>query len=182
MCTDTALVMEIVAGDKQALGKLVERHKKLAYRWALGLVGNKDDAFDISQEAFLRVYRSAKTFDSSKPFLPWFYTIISNLSRSWLRRRSATESRAVDLDDVSFLLVDEATPEQEYARKEMVARLRKALLKLPFNDREIIMLQHFRGMSYDEIADLLGIPRGTVMSRLYYARKKLANEMRHPDA
>jgi len=182
MCSDTALVMEIVAGDKKALGKLVERHKKLAYRWALGLVGNKDDAFDISQEAFLRVYRSADTFDSNKPFLPWFYTIIANLSRTWLRKRSVTENRTVDLDDVSFLLVDEATPEQAYARKEMVARLRKALLKLPFNDREIIMLQHFRGMSYDEIAELLGVPRGTVMSRLYYARKKLANEMRHPDA
>jgi len=182
MCSDTALVVNMVAGDKHALGKLVERHKKLAYRLALGLVGNRDDAYDISQEAFLRVYRSAETFDTSKPFLPWFYTIIANLSRSWLRKRSATDARAIDLDDVSFLLVDEATPEQALVKKELVAQLRAALLRLPFKDREILTLQHFRGMSYDEIAELLDVPRGTVMSRLYYARKKLANEMRHTDA
>lgn len=182
MCTDSTLVTAIVAGDKNALGKLVERHKKLAFSLALGLVGNKDDAYDISQEAFLRVYRSARTFDSSKPFLPWFYTIISNLCRSLLRRRSVREYRTVDLDDISFLLVDHATPEQDYIRRELVANLRQALMKLPFKDREIITLQHFRNMSYDEIAALLDIPRGTVMSRLYYARKKLANEMRQADA
>lgn len=182
MCTDSTLVTAIVAGDKNALGILVERHKKLAFSLALGLVGNKDDAYDISQEAFLRVYRSARTFDSSKPFLPWFYTIISNLCRSLLRRRTVREYRTVDLDDISFLLVDHATPEQAYIRRELVANLRQALMKLPFKDREIITLQHFRNMSYDEIAALLDIPRGTVMSRLYYARKKLANEMRQADA
>ncbi len=178
METDTALVMDIKAGNKTALGKLVERHKKLAYRFALGLVGNKDDAYDISQEAFLRVYRSADTYDSQQPFLPWFYTIISNLCRTWLKRRSRRDNRMVDVDDASYLLVDYANPETSLERKEIVGKLRQALMQLPFDDREIIMLQHFRGMSYEEIAGLLGIPRGTVMSRLYYARKKLADLMR----
>ncbi len=178
METDTALVMDIKAGNKTALGKLVERHKKLAYRFALGLVGNKDDAYDISQEAFLRVYRSADTYDSQQPFLPWFYTIISNLCRTWLKRRSRRDNRMVDVDDASYLLVDYANPETSLERKEIVGKLRQALIQLPFDDREIIMLQHFRGMSYEEIAGLLGIPRGTVMSRLYYARKKLADLMR----
>ena len=178
METDVALVMDIRDGNKKALGKLVERHKKSAFRIALGLVGNKDDAFDISQEAFLRVYRSANTYDESQPFGTWFYTIIANLSRTWLRRRSRRENRLVDVDDVSWLLVDERTPEQAVIKKETVAILRRALKELPFDDREIITLQHFRGMSYDEIAQLLGIPKGTVMSRLYYARKKLATLMR----
>lgn len=181
MCTDGTLVGGIAAGDKKALGKLVERHKKLAYRLALGLVGNKDDAFDISQEAFLRVYRSAATFDHAQPFLPWFYTIISNLCKTWLRKRKRYEYRAVDLDDVSFLLVDPNTPDRALENKEIIDRLRQALMELPFKDREIITLQHFRGLSYDEIADLLKIPRGTVMSRLYYARKKLSNLMRLHD-
>jgi len=180
MCTDTILVADIKAGSKKAFGKLVERHKKTAFRLALGLVGNKDDAHDISQEAFLRVYRSAKTFDTSQPFLPWFYTIVSNLSRTWLRKRQAVDHRMVDVDDASYLLVDKANPESEFLEKETIACLRAALLKLPFDDREIITLQHFRGMSYDEIANLLGIPKGTVMSRLYYARKKLATLMRQP--
>ncbi len=178
METDTALVMDIKAGNRKALGKLVERHKKAAYRMALGLVGNKDDAFDISQEAFLRVYRSAETYDEKQPFLPWFYTIISNLSKTWLRKRQTRDNRMVDVDDASFLLVDTANPEDSLLKKESVAMLRQALLELDFEDREIITLQHFRGMSYDEIADLLGIPKGTVMSRLYYARKKLGSLMR----
>jgi RNA polymerase sigma-70 factor (ECF subfamily) len=178
MCSDTTLISDFVAGDKQAFGKLVERHKQQAYVWALGLVGNKDDAYDISQEAFIRVYRSLKRFDITKPFRPWFYTIVSNLSKSWLRRRKIGDYRLIDIDDVSYLLAAEGTPEESLTRKRLVASLRRALLQLPFNDREIIVLQHFRGMSYDEIAGLLGIPRGTVMSRLYYARKKLAKLMR----
>jgi len=178
MESDVALVMSIRNGNKKALALLVERHKKSAFRIALGLVGNKDDAYDISQEAFLRVYRSADTYDEKQPFAPWFYTIIANLSRTWLRRRSRRENRMVDLDDVSWLLVDERTPEQEVIKNEMVANLHRALKELSFDDREIITLQHFRGMSYDEIAHLLGIPKGTVMSRLYYARKKMATLMR----
>jgi len=178
MCSDTTLVKQIKSGSKKALGKLVERHKHSAYRLALGLVGNRDDAFDISQEAFLRVYRSAGTYDDEKPFLPWFYTIVSNLSRTWLRRRSSRDNRIVDLDDVSFLLVDESTPEKDILKRESISQLRAALLELSFEEREIITLQHFRCMSYNEIADLLGIPRGTVMSRLYYARKRLAMLMR----
>ncbi len=179
MCSDTALVTQIKSGNKKALGKLVERHKQVAYRLALGLVGNKDDAFDISQEAFLRVYKSANTFDNSKPFLPWFYTIISNLSRTWLRKRKSRDYRLVDVDDVSFLLVDESNPEKAMMKREAISSLRAALLKLSFEDREIITLQHFRGMSYDEISKMLSIPRGTVMSRLYYARKRLADLMRN---
>ena len=178
MCSDTTLVKQIKSGSKKALGKLVERHKHSAYRLALGLVGNRDDAFDISQEAFLRVYRSAGTYDDEKPFLPWFYTIVSNLSRTWLRRRSSRDNHIVDLDDVSFLLVDESTPEKDILKRESISQLRAALLELSFEEREIITLQHFRCMSYNEIADLLGIPRGTVMSRLYYARKRLAMLMR----
>ncbi|MFQ5498346.1 MAG: RNA polymerase sigma factor [Candidatus Zixiibacteriota bacterium] len=174
---DAVLVTKIKRGNRKALGKLVERHKKTAYRLALGLVGNVDDAHDISQEAFLRVYRSADTFDNSKPFLPWFYQIIANLSRTWLRRRTTRDYRQVDIDDVSFLLVDDSNPETALVKKETVAQLRAALQKLPFHDREIITLQHFRAMSYDEIAAILDIPRGTVMSRLYYARKKLASLM-----
>ena len=181
MDADLALIMDIKAGNKMALAKLVEKHKKLAYMTALGLVGNKDDAYDISQEAFLRVFRSARTFDEKQAFLPWFYTIIANLCRTWLRRRTRREKPMLDVNDVSYLLVDSANPETEMIRRETIDRLRRALMDLSFEDREIITLQHFRGMSYDEIATLLEIPKGTVMSRLYYARKKLAKLMESND-
>ncbi|MCP4685232.1 MAG: RNA polymerase sigma factor [bacterium] len=181
MKADSELVMNIKAGNKQALQTLVERHKKAAYRMALGLVGNRDDAYDISQEAFLRVYRSAGTFDQAQPFLPWFYTIVANLSRTWLRKRKRVDHKMVDVDDASYLLVSEDNPERTMIKKETINALRNALMKLSFEDREIITLQHFRGMSYDEIAELLDIPRGTVMSRLYYARKRLAKHMGRTD-
>ena len=177
MNSDSALVMSIGTGDKTAFRVLVERHKKTAYGMALGLVGNRDDAFDISQEAFLRVFRSAKSFDHKQPFLPWFYTIIANLSRTWLRRRSTRDHRTVDLDEAASFLVSADNPEEVMIQNQQVARLKQALLKLSFDDREIIALQHFRNLSYDEIAKLLNIPRGTVMSRLYYARKRLAKLM-----
>jgi len=181
MDKDSALIMNIRTGSKSALQQLVEKHKKTAYRMALGLVGNKDDAFDISQEAFLRVYRSADTFDEKQPFLPWFYTIIANLCRTWLRRRSTHDNRMVDIDTATHLLVSSDNPEAALIQKETSQLLNRALMELPFGDREIITLQHFRGMSYDEIALLLNIPRGTVMSRLYYSRKKLATIMRQND-
>ncbi|RKX17721.1 MAG: hypothetical protein DRP35_10450 [Candidatus Zixiibacteriota bacterium] len=168
------LVMEIKSGNKKALKMLVEKHKKMAYQVALGIVGNRDDAHDISQEAFIRVYRSINSYDESKPFIPWFYTIITNLCRTWLRKRTNRENKTVDIDDNSYLMVTDKTPETNLIQKEIIQNLNIALAKLPFEDKEIISLQHFRGMSYDEIARLLNIPRGTVMSRLYYARKKLA--------
>lgn len=179
--TDASLIMSIKTGDKKALAELVEKHKKLAFRTALGMVGNREDAYDISQEAFLRVYRSAGTYDQKQPFLPWFHAIIANLSKTWLKRRQVAAKRSLPLEETDFLVSDSATPEDQVIEAETIGRLRAALMQLDFDDREIITLQHFRGMSYDEIASTLGIPRGTVMSRLYYARKKLANLMRQTD-
>lgn len=177
---DVALIADIGAGNKRAkkaLGSLVEKHKRMAFLTALGLVGNRDDAHDISQEAFLRVYHSARTFDSTKQFKPWFYTIIANLCRTWLKRRTTRDNRLTDVDDISYLLIDRNNPETEMIKNETIAKLRESLLELSFDDREIITLQAFRGMAYDEIASLFEIPKGTVMSRLYYARKRLAKLM-----
>ncbi|HDL04184.1 MAG: RNA polymerase subunit sigma-24 [Candidatus Zixiibacteriota bacterium] len=171
---DNNLIAEIVDGDKTAMRALVEKYKRKAYFLALGMVGNSDEAMDISQEAFIRVFKSAKKFDQKQKFFPWFYSIIANLCKNDLQRREKRDSKAVDLEESDFLLVDEGNPETKLIRKEEAAMIRKALSELSFEDREIIVLKHFRDMSYDEIAKLLNIPKGTVMSRLYYARKKLA--------
>jgi RNA polymerase sigma-70 factor (ECF subfamily) len=180
--TDESIMDRIKNGDKQALNVLVNRHKRTAYQEAYGFVGNRDDAFDISQEAFIRVYKSTNQFDSSMPFLPWFRTIIRNLSLTWLSKRTRHDDRSVELDDISFLLVDKkSNPEDKVIENESKQALGRALMKLSFEDREIIVMQHFRGMSYDEIADALELKKGTVMSRLYYARLKLAKLMSNSD-
>ena len=174
---DNMLMRQLKRGKVKALAGLVEKYKKQAYFLALGMVGNSDDAFDISQEAFLRVYSSAKTFDEQQRFFPWFYSIVSNLCKNSLRKRRVNAARTVDMDEVEYLLVDRATPETELVELDEKRRLTEALTQLSFDDREIINLNHFRMMTYDEIATLLDIPKGTVMSRLYYARKRLAKLM-----
>lgn len=180
--TDESIMDRIKKGDKQTLSILVERYKKTAYQDAYGYVGNRDDAYDISQEAFIRVYNSAKKFDSSLPFLPWFRTIIRNLSLTWLSKRKRQDDRSIELDDISFLLVDKkSNPEAKIIVDEAKDALGRALMQLSFEDREIIVMQHFRGMSYDEIASTLNIKKGTVMSRLYYARLKLTKLLGNKD-
>jgi len=166
-----ALIKE---GSQIAMKQLVERYKKRAYHLALGMVGNKDEAFDISQEAFIRVYKSAGRFDPAQRFFPWFYSIIANLCSDCHKRRKKWDSRQIDIDENDFLMITEVNPENIAVKKEMARGLRKAIMKLDFSDREIIMLKHFRNLSYEEISALLKIPKGTVMSRLYYARHKLA--------
>lgn len=174
---DIELMSQLKRGKVKALAGLVEKYKKQAYFLALGMVGNSDDAYDISQEAFLRVYSSAKTFDENQSFFPWFYSIVANLCRNLLRKRQVNAARSVDIDDVEYCLAGDATPESDYIEDEQKRKLFAAMRKLNFADKEIINLNHFRMMSYDEIASLLNIPKGTVMSRLYYARKRLAKLM-----
>ncbi len=174
---DNRLMSELKSGQVTALSGLVEKYKKQAYFVALGMVGNSEDAYDISQEAFLRVYRSAKTYNEERSFFPWFYSIILNLCRNLLKKRSINNSRSVNIDDVSYMLADRETPEKIYLESEEKQRLLSSLSKLNFSDREIINLNHFRMMNYEEISGLLDIPKGTVMSRLYYARKRLAQLM-----
>jgi RNA polymerase sigma-70 factor (ECF subfamily) len=168
---------QLKRGKTKALAGLVEKYKKQAYFLALGMVGNSDDAYDISQEAFLRVYSSARTFDETQKFFPWFYSIVANLCRNLLRKRRVNAARTVDMADVAHLIADRTTPESDYIEDEQKRQLFAAMRKLSFADKEIINLNHFRMMSYDEIASLLNIPKGTVMSRLYYARKRLAKLM-----
>lgn len=171
---DNALIATIQEGEKSAMKALVEKYKRKAYYLALGMLGNTDEAYDVSQEAFIRVFRSARRFRKEQPFFPWFYSIIVNLCKNVLRRREMRESKEVDITDSEFLLVDHSNPEISMIKKEEAMLVRKAVMRLEFNHREIIMLKHFRDLSYDEISSLLKIPKGTVMSRLYYARKKLA--------
>ncbi len=174
-CDDAKLMVLIRKGDSAAMRQLVERYKVKAYYLALGMVGNKDEAFDISQEAFIRVHKSAGKFKPGNRFFPWFYSIIANLCKDCLKRRQKWDARQVDLDDNDFLLVTDSNPEKLLIKKEQARNLRKAIRQLEFASREIIMLKHFRDLSYDRIAEMLKIPKGTVMSRLYYARRKLAD-------
>lgn len=148
------------------------------YFAALGMVGSPQDAEDLSQEAFVRAFRARKRLDPERPFYPWLYQIVRRLCYNFTRD---TSSRRRKLERAGSWLVAEAThraatddPERVRARDELRDRLEKAISELPLAQREVFVLKEFEGLKYREIADLLDVPIGTVMSRLYAARQKLA--------
>jgi RNA polymerase sigma-70 factor (ECF subfamily) len=171
---DVQLMVAVQRGDPMAFRVLVERYKKKAYYSALKLVGDSDDAYDLSQEAFIRIYNARRRYDPTHPFYAWFYTILRNLARNYLRKRSVRQDYAARVRRIGERNPEVSnSPECIAEADEEKKAVWAAIEKLPYDHREIIILRHFEDMSYEDIANLLGIPAGSVMSRLYYARKKL---------
>jgi RNA polymerase sigma-70 factor (ECF subfamily) len=157
---------------------LVNRYKKNAYFIALGLVGNSDDAYDLSQEAFVRVYKSIDKYNGTSKFFPWFYTILTNLCKNHLKKQDVRKKYlSSELAKEKFSQTQESECESE--KEGLKQKLLEEIEKLPYKFKEVIVLKHFRGFSYKEISETLGIPVGSVMSRLYYARKKLKENLKH---
>jgi len=149
----------------------VKLNMKRAYFTALGFLGSHDSAMDMSQEAFIRAYRSYKKFDHTKNFFTWYYKILRNLCFNFIRdNKNKTDLSYIENREVEG---KSENPGDVVEKQELYDNLEVAISKLDFEEREIIILKEFEEHSYKEIAELLNIPIGTVMSRLYYARKKL---------
>lgn len=173
---ELAILTRCRKGSREAFELVVKRYMKDAYNIALGLVGSADDAMELSQEAFYRAYRNIKTLSPGRKFFPWFYQILRNLCFSHLRkRRLRRTSQLPEVDGQEFTAAegDWFQPDAVMERNETKDMVWKAMSQLTEKHREIIMLRHFREMSYDEIAEALFCSKGTVMSRLYHARKNL---------
>lgn len=178
MDEDRDLILQLKKGKMKAFKKLVEKYKKPAFFIALGLVGNREDAYDLSQEAFIRVYGSLDRFDPRHKFFSWFYAILSNLCKNHLRGREIRDRYIKNIDAEMNNQADPMPgPEVLAERSERSLRLWQEISKLPYEFKEIIILKHFRGHSYKEISEMLNIPLGSVMSRLYHARKKLKDNL-----
>lgn len=178
-------------GEKDAFELLVRRHMRRAAAFALGWTGNREDALDLSQEAFVRAFRALGGFDLSRPFYPWFHQILRNLCFTQLSRAARTrevplEDRLERLDEgagagggVERSVCLSAVPDPEVAleRAELRRMVWEAIRRLPTNDREILVLREFQELTYAEIAEVLEIPQGTVMSRLHGARARLRRQL-----
>lgn len=179
--TDARLVRQAKAGNTQAFGELVERYMRRAYYSALGLVGSSEDALDLSQEAFARAFRARQTIDPDRPFYAWLYQILRRLCFNFVRdrrtRRRGIEAAGSWLVKQANARVDGMNPARALEADETRKRVRNALESLSERDREVLVLKEFEGLRYREIAELLGVPIGTVMSRLYSARKRLAGAL-----
>lgn len=176
---DKELVALAREGDRQAFGQLVQTYQRRVYAIAFGILRNREDAWDAAQEAFVKAYKNLERFEGNSAFYTWLYRITYNLSIDHLRDKKRKET--VDLDENRKLetALDRAGhkapnhPDDVSHRKELSRVLHDAMSKLSDKHRAIIVLREVQGLSYEEMAEVLGISKGTVMSRLFHARKNL---------
>jgi RNA polymerase sigma-70 factor (ECF subfamily) len=179
---DLELVERARGGDPEAFRELVVRHQRRVYAVALGIVKDRDLAWDVSQEAFVRVHQHLAEFRDEASFPTWLHRITARLAIDVLRKERP--SRRNDIADVPEPVLREAAPgvlatalgndpQETVLRHELSGRLTEALGQLPDLHRTILVLREMDGLSYEELAERLGVPKGTVMSRLFHARKKM---------
>lgn len=168
---DRADIERFLAGDTDGFEQLMNRYRQPAYGIALGLVGNHDDAMDAVQKSFLRIHRSLPRFRVEEPFFPWLYRIVRNTALN--QRRDEKRHQG----DIPLEYVDrpDGAPDalESVVAGDLRERLGRALAELPEEMRTVFMMYHFQGRKYREIAAAMGIPLGTVMSRLHAARQRL---------
>jgi len=160
---DATAIEKCQKGEKDAFRFLVESYQNQAVSHAVAILGNREDAQDATQEAFIDAFRALKRFDKARRFYPWFYVLLRNRCYKMTAKRRENET----IEELEII-----APRRGLPREEQLA-LETALLALSGEDREIITLKYLDGLSYDEIAERLEIPKGTVMSRLFHARKQL---------
>jgi RNA polymerase sigma-70 factor, ECF subfamily len=180
---DRALITRAQGGDSAAFRHLVERHQRRAFAIALSLVRDENDARELVQDAFLRVFKGLATFQGGSSFFTWLYRIITNLSIDLIRKpgHRTTEMDDARLDteeahdqDAPFLSRFEgADPMELVRRREIGGRLQAALDALPSYHRAVVVMREVEGLSYEEMAQVMGVSKGTIMSRLFHARQKL---------
>jgi RNA polymerase sigma-70 factor (ECF subfamily) len=172
-------ILACQAGNKKAYRYIVEKYKTRAYYAALMYTKNREDALDLSQEAFYRAYKAIKRFDTSRNFYTWFYKILKNICLNFIQFKKVRANSSDEFDETTMQPVDSSIsrPDEIFEKSEQSEYIWRAIDSLNDNDREIIILKEFDDMSYQEIADTLNIPIGSVMSRLFYARKKLLKKL-----
>jgi RNA polymerase sigma-70 factor (ECF subfamily) len=175
---DRTLVDGAKQGDRDAFATLVRRHQDRAFNLAYQMVRNREEALDISQEAFARAYTSLPTFKGEASFSTWLHRIVVNLAIDSLRRRRVTgtasydDSRAVPEDqEAEPATADD--PATALESKQVRALLARGIAQLPPAQRAVLVLREVEGMTYEEISRAVGCTLGTVMSRLFYARRRL---------
>jgi RNA polymerase sigma-70 factor, ECF subfamily len=181
---EAALIARCAVGDDAACAELVATHQRMVFNLALHLMRDRDEALDLSQEVFLRVFRTLSGFRGQSALRTWIYRIVVNQARNrqrWWRRRHHSEQVSLEdhLQHVSKLAESngDSSPDRILVQKETAKRIWAALDRLPFDQRTALVLREIDGLRYDEIAFSLGVAVGTVKSRLTRARQALRAEL-----
>lgn len=166
---DSTAIERCRGGDGDAFRHLVERYQSEAMGHAVAILGNRDDAMDAVQDAFINAFQALGQFDLGRRFYPWFYTILRN--RCFKLAAGRKRQPDASTDELEIL-----SPTPGISREEMIS-LERAFMALSPEQRELITLKHLDGLSYEELAERLNVPIGTIMSRLYHVRKKLREKL-----
>ena len=182
---EASLIQRCAAHDEDACAELVAEHQRMVYQLSLNLLGDHNEALDLSQEVFLRVFRTIHTFRGASQLRTWIYRIVVNQARNrqrWWRRRHKAQQVSLDQhirDHGEFAEAAEGdSPDRLLGQKQLAERIRLALDHLPFDQKTALVLREIDGLSYDEIGYSLGIAVGTVKSRLARAREALRAHLR----
>ena len=176
--SETEWIHRSQRGDKEAFGYIVKKYMRQAYYAALGFLGSHDEALDASQEAFVRAFLSISRFDETKRFYTWYYRILRNHCLNVVRKkRTRAVSFSQIFDESSEAASSEPSSEEILERRELRRMVWEGIWKLEVDDREILVARDILGTPYATLAELLDCPIGTVMSRLYHARRRLRENL-----
>jgi RNA polymerase sigma-70 factor, ECF subfamily len=181
---DDALVERAKAGDNLAFQALFQKYNRRVYAVALGVVKSPEDAMDVVQDAFIKVHKHLGTFQGASSFYTWLYRIVMNLGIDHVRKKRKIVEWGDDVpiehaagDRTLLPKVANANPSQTVVKRELSQKISQALDTLPEYHRAVILLREVEGMSYEEIAEVLNVPKGTIMSRLFHARRKMQEQL-----
>src|SRR6266849_2405018 len=181
------LVKQCQAGNTDAFDQLVTRYRTRVFSMIYNMVHNEQDAWDLAQDSFVKAWKSIKRFRRHSSFYTWIYRIVMNVTIDWLRKKQIKGAGAEFDDAVQIKEIDPASrtvpkadplPHERMERTEIRAKIDKAIAQLSPEHRAVILMKEIEEMQYHEIAETLGCSIGTVMSRLFYARKKLQHSLR----
>ena len=182
------LVKQCQAGDPGAFDQLVGRYRTRVFGMIYNMVHNEQDAWDLAQDSFLKAWKSIGRFRGQSSFYTWIYRIVTNVTIDWLRKKQVKGSGAEFDDAIQLKDIDpasrtvpkaEALPHQRLERREIRARIDDAIAQLSPEHRAVILMKETEDMQYHEIAEALDCSIGTVMSRLFHARKKMQEQLRN---
>lgn len=181
---DDALVGRARGGDRAAFEQLFQKYHRRAYAVALGVVKRHEDALDVVQDAFIKVHKHLATFQGTSSFYTWLYRIVMNLSIDQIRRRRKVAEWGDDIqkddaagDGTLLPRMPNENPRKTVVRRELSEKIQAALDTLPEYHRAVIILREVEGLSYEEMAQALDVPKGTIMSRLFHARRKMQEQL-----
>ena len=185
--SELELVRRCQAGQSEAFDELVTRYRTRVFAMIYNMVHNEQDAWDLAQESFVKAWKSIKRFRRHSSFYTWIYRIVMNVTIDWLRKKQIKGAGTEFDDTVQMKQIDPASrtvpkadplPHERMEQTEIRAKIDKAISQLSPEHRAVILMKEIEDMQYHEIAESLGCSIGTVMSRLFYARKKLQNSLR----